>query len=60
MVDDDRLPSPQEILDTHDEIEQAYDMKYRGVRAPLPRRKLQRAIDGSDQYDDVYVGRRIS
>lgn len=54
MLDDDRLPAPQEILDTHEELEVAYDMKYRGIRTPFTRRKLRSVIDGAAEDEDAY------
>jgi len=50
----DTLPTPKEILATHEEIERAYDMKYTGVRVAAPKLKLKRIIREADDYDDLY------
>jgi death-on-curing protein len=43
MTDDD-LPSAEEILATHEEIEEDYDMKYRGTAVAAPQLKLRRLL----------------
>lgn len=54
MTDDPHLPTPEEILATHEEIEDAYDMKYTGVKVAAPKLKLKRILRDADDYDDVY------
>lgn len=51
---DDALPTPEEILATHAEIERAYDMKYTGTRVAAPKLKLRRIVRDADGYDDLY------
>ena len=52
---DDSLPSADDILDAHEEIEEAYDMKYRGIRVAAPRTTLREILDGAREYDDLYL-----
>ena len=53
MTDDD-LPSAEEILATHEEIEDAYDMKYRGPAVAAPRLELRRLLDDIEDGDLYY------
>lgn len=55
MAGDDRLPTPRQILIAHDEIEEAYDLKYRGVRAAAPRLELREILQEVREYDRVYM-----
>jgi len=50
----DTLPTPEEILATHEEIEEAYDMTHTGVRALMPEMKLQRIVDDAAEADGVF------
>lgn len=52
---DDRLPTPEEILATHEEIEEAYDMKYRGTRVVAPKIDLRDILEEVVEYDTVYL-----
>lgn len=53
MTDD--LPTPAEIIDTHDEIEKEYDLKYKGLRTGAPRLTLrENVIEPATEYDDPY------
>lgn len=52
---DDSLPSIDEILATHEEIEEAYDLKYRGIRVAAPRGTLRDILSGAREYDDIYL-----
>lgn len=53
MTDD--LPTPGEIIDTHDELEAEYDLKYTGLRTGAPRLALREdVIDEAAKYDDPY------
>ncbi len=49
MTDD--LPTAEEILATHEEIEEAYDMKYRGAAVAAPRLKFRRLLDDIEAGD---------
>ena len=51
---DDDLPTPAEILATHEEIEKAYDLKHRGARVAAPRLKIKRLLRDVEQRDEVY------
>jgi len=55
MTTDDTLPTPEEILATHEEIEDAYQMTHTGVRARSPTVKLQRIIEEAEGYDDIFL-----
>ena len=49
----DDLPTPEEIIATHDEIEKEYDLKYTGAAVAAPRLKIRRLLDdieGGDRY----------
>ena len=49
------LPTPDEILAMHEEIEAEYDLKYKGIRATAPKRKLrENVIEPAKEYDDPW------
>lgn len=53
MTDD--LPTPQELLDAHDRIEEKYDLKYKGTMKAAPKAKLRRnVVEPAAEYGDVY------
>lgn len=54
MPDDETLPTPEEILAMHEEIEDEYDMKYTGTRVAAPKLKLKRIVREADDQDDLY------
>lgn len=53
MTDDD-LPTPDEILAIHEEIEDAEDMRYRGTRVAAPRLNLRELLDEARDLDGVF------
>lgn len=54
MTDDD-LPTPDEILRVHDQIEEEQDVKYTGTMKAAPKAKLRRnVVEPAAEYDDVY------
>lgn len=54
MVDDD-LPTAEEILAVHEELEAAYDLKYTGIKKAAPKLKLRREVlEPAAEYDDPY------
>lgn len=55
MVEDAALPTPEEILATHEEIEEAYDMAYTGTRAPASEATLKGILQDADDLDDIYT-----
>ena len=59
MSTDDDLPSPEEILATHDEIEEVYDMKYTGAAVAAPRLKLCRLLDEIEDGDRYHRGAQL-
>jgi len=54
VTTDPHLPTPEEILATHEEIEEAYDMKYTGTKVAAPNLKLRRIVRDAADYDDVF------
>ena len=58
MTDDD-LPSAEEKLATHEEIEEDYDMKYRGTAVAAPRLKLRRLLDDIEDGDRYHRGAQL-
>lgn len=53
MIDD--LPTPDEILTVHDEIEDEYDLKYPGIMKAAPKLKLrEEVLEPAGEYDDPY------
>lgn len=49
------LPTAEEILATHEEIEKEYDLKYKGVMKATPKLKLrENVLDPAAEYDDPY------
>jgi prophage maintenance system killer protein len=58
MVDDE-LPTGKEIVATHDELEEVYDLKYKGARVAAPRLDLKRIVQDARDHDDAYLLRNI-
>lgn len=52
--DDPALPTPETILTIHEEIEDEYDMKYRGVRVAAPKLKLREILQDAADHDTLY------
>lgn len=55
MPDDDRLPTPDEILAIHETIEVVEDMTYRGTRMAVPRLELRELLDEARDLEGVYL-----
>lgn len=53
MPEDDQLPSPDEILVAHEELEDTYGMKYRGTRVAAPKLDLRDILDAVGEYETV-------
>lgn len=51
----DELPSADEILTIHEEIEEVEDMKYRGTRVEAPRLDLRELLDEARELDDPFL-----
>ena len=49
------LPTPDEIIVTHEEIEEQYDLKYRGIRVTAPRLVLRRLLEGAEELSGEYL-----
>lgn len=54
MSENSDLPTPEEIVEIHAEIEREYDFKYTGARVVAPELKLKRLLDDVDEYSGVY------
>ena len=53
MADD--LPTPAEIMMTHERIEEEYDLKFTGTMKAAPKLKLRRnVLEPAAEYDDVF------
>ena len=53
MTDD--LPTPEEILRVHDQIEEEQDVKHTGTMKAAPKLKLRRnVVEPAAEYDDPY------
>ena len=50
----DDLPLPEEIIATHDIVEETWDLKFRGARVAAPRLKLERLLEDVGESDPVY------
>ena len=48
------LPTPNEIMATHEEIEAQYDLKYRGTRVAAPRLVLRRLLEEAEELSGEY------
>lgn len=54
MAEND-LPTAAEIIDTHEQIEEAYDLKYKGVRIAAPRLTLREdVVEPAAEHEDVF------
>lgn len=53
-MDDDQLPTVDEIHVNHETIEEAYDLDHQGVRVYFPDKKLQSLLDDVREYDDEF------
>lgn len=54
-MSDTDLPTAEEIIAMHEEIEAEYDLKYKGVRIAAPKLALREdVIDPAAEYDDPY------
>jgi prophage maintenance system killer protein len=51
----DNLPTPAEIVAMHEEIEEAYDLKYKGVRIAAPKLTLREdVVEPAAEHDDPW------
>ncbi|MCD2203852.1 Fic family protein [Halobacterium sp. KA-6] len=55
MTDDPYLPTVAEIIATHEEVEDVYNLKHTGTRVAAPKLKTKRIIRDADEYNDVYT-----
>ncbi|ELY38619.1 hypothetical protein C497_06754 [Halalkalicoccus jeotgali B3] len=52
---DGTLPTAKDIVTVHDEIDEEYDLKYKGARVASPRLELRPHTRKAAEYDDVYI-----
>lgn len=52
---DDTLPTPDEVLAIHEEIEDEYDLTHTGARVAAPKLDLREIRDGAAEFDDLYM-----
>lgn len=53
---EDELPTAEEIMAAHEEIEEAYDLKHTGTMKAAPRLKLRRdVVEVAAEYDTPYM-----
>ena len=48
------LPTPDEIIATHEEIEKQYDLKYRGTRVAAPKLVLRQLLEEAEGLSGEY------
>jgi len=48
------LPTAEDIIGVHDQIERIVDLKYTGARVAAPKLKFRRLLEEVDEYDGVY------
>ena len=44
MTEDEALPTPQDIIDVHDRLEEEYELKHTGTMKAAPKAKLRREV----------------
>ena len=54
MTTDTDLPSPEDIIAIHEEIEKSYGLEYRGISAHLPEQTLESILSDVAEFDGVY------
>lgn len=54
-MSEDELPEAQQVIDIHDRIEEAYDLKYTGAAVAAPRLKIDRLLDDVAEYEGTYM-----
>lgn len=54
MPPSDDLPTPDEILATHAEIEEQYDLKYTGAYSSVPQVGLRELLEEAENVDGTY------
>jgi len=55
MTDQATLPTPSEIIEIHEEIEETYGLKYTGISAHFPERTLSNVLSDAAAYDSIYL-----
>jgi death-on-curing family protein len=55
MDTDNDLPTPQDIIDVHDRLEDQYDLKHKGTMKAAPKAKLRReVIEPAQERENPY------
>jgi death-on-curing protein len=55
VPEDSDLPTPVEIIEVHEEIEESYGLTYTGISSVLPEQTLENILDDIDDFDGVYL-----
>lgn len=55
MTEENRLPTPREIVAAHEEIEVSQELRFTGARVASPRLELRDLLGEVRAYDEVYV-----
>lgn len=54
-MNDSDLPTAEMVLDTHEEIEDQYDLKYTGVRSVTPKTTIRQIMSDAQDFDSTYM-----
>lgn len=55
MPEDTDLPTPAEIIEIHDEIEESYGLRHTGTSTALPEQTLKNILDDIEELDGTYL-----
>ena len=55
MTNDPDLPTPDEVITIHDEVEDVYDLKYTGAAVAAPRLELRNILEEVEEYDGTFL-----
>ncbi|WP_181685112.1 Fic family protein [Halorhabdus salina] len=55
MTDEAALPTPSEIIEIHEEIEESYGLKYTGISAYFPEQTLSNVLSDVAAYDGIHL-----
>ena len=55
MTEERDLPTPAEIIEIHEEIEESYGLDHTGISTQLPEQTLERILTDVDRHDSVYL-----
>ncbi|WP_136689414.1 type II toxin-antitoxin system death-on-curing family toxin [Halorhabdus amylolytica] len=55
MTDEATLPTPSEIIEIHEEIEESYGLKYTGISAHFSEQTLSNVLSDAEEYDSIHL-----